>query len=119
MATDKHESEMEPEVTAQDYCVWVRNELKLEAKAHELRTKELNAILKDGESGQLSTEEMSQRTNKFTERWGNSLCHLMSAKGMSDEEIVSSIDKYHTEERERQMKWRQQEDAQRPWGRGR
>lgn len=89
-ASNEHEDDGEP--TIKNVIGHLKQNIVDSAKAHELRTKEITAILKKCESGELSVEAALALNDKYHERWGEALPGSRAYSGTSDERIIQDID---------------------------
>jgi hypothetical protein len=97
------------ELTPKDTQNWLQEEIAQLHKAVELRTKEATALATAFTKGEISAKEAAERSWKYTQRWGDALPGVMSMRGMTDEQILATIDEaQHPEFVERLMQKRTQ-----------
>jgi len=80
-------------LSPQDLQVWLAQEVRDSAKAHELRTKEATDFVTRYASGKLSAEGAAEALYRHDQRWGEALFGATATPGLSDDEIVQSIDR--------------------------
>jgi hypothetical protein len=89
MAEGLDESE---HLTPKETQTWLQEEIAQLSKAMELRTKEATALATAFTKGEISAEEAGEQRWKYTQRWGEALPGVMSMNGMTDEQILATID---------------------------
>ena len=91
MADDSREDWSKP-LSPHDVEIWVRQEVADATKAHELRVKELTEIARSYSLGQISPEEADEARFRYYDRWGDALPTISTAAGVTDEQIIESLD---------------------------
>jgi hypothetical protein len=79
-------------LSPKDMRGWVQQEIKDSAKAHELRTKELEALASAYESGKLTPAQADEQKERYEHRWGEALRGTFAFDNISDEQILAKID---------------------------
>jgi hypothetical protein len=72
----------------------LENEIVALSKATDLRLRELTGIVTAYVAGEITPEEMDKRYQQYTHRWDEALPGVLSARGMTDEEIIHQIDDF-------------------------
>jgi hypothetical protein len=72
---------------------WLKEEIRDLAKAHELRIKEATDFVTAYASGKISPEEATERLLRYDRRWGEALYGATASTDLSDEAILSAIDR--------------------------
>ena len=88
----EHDGDDNSEATIKDVIGHLKQNILDSAKAHELRTKELTAILGKCESGELSLAAALELSEKHHERWGEALRGARAYPDISDEKIIKIMD---------------------------
>jgi hypothetical protein len=93
IGTDMAEGLDESEhLTPKDMQNWLQEEIAQLDKAMELRTKEATALVTAYTKGETSHEEVAEQSWKYRQRWGEALAGVMSMRGLTDEQILATID---------------------------
>ena len=91
--TDPDKAKDEDFLTPKDLQNWFRQEVADSTKAFDLRLREATQLVMDYSQGKISPEEATRRSQAYDWRWGEALYGTSAAPGMSDAEILESIDK--------------------------
>lgn len=75
----------------------LENEIVALSKATDLRLRELTGIVTAYVAGEITPEEMNKRYQRYTHRWGEALPGVLSARDMTDEQIIAQIDNFPNE----------------------
>jgi len=87
------DAEDQPEnLTSKEMGNWLRTEISNATKALELRLKEATSFVAAYTAGEMSAREAGERHWRYEQRWGEPLPGIVSAIGMTDEQIVAAID---------------------------
>lgn len=84
-------------LSPEELTVWLKQEIRDSDKAHELRVKEATGFVTAYASGKLSPEEAADCLYRYDKRWGEALFGASASPGLSDEAILSTIDKARDE----------------------
>ena len=79
-------------LTPKETQTWLQEEIAQLSKAMELRTKEATALVTAYTKGEISAEEAGEQRWKYTQRWGEALPGVVSMRGMTDAQILATID---------------------------
>jgi hypothetical protein len=79
-------------LSPKDVASWVRQEIADADKAHELRVKELAEIAHAYSAGEVTPEQADQLHTRYYERWGDALPSISTGPGVTDEQILKSLD---------------------------
>jgi hypothetical protein len=90
---------------------WAAREIADSVKASQLRIKEAGDLAKDYAEGKLSPDEAMQKMLAYDRRWGEALFGVGSSQGLTDENILESIDEARIKARLRGSHLRQQSDG--------
>jgi hypothetical protein len=71
---------------------WLEREITDIQKAAELRIKEATRFVGAYARGELSAEQAADRTYEYDSRWGDALPGGFRSQGLTDEEILTTID---------------------------
>jgi len=97
MSHGSNNSEEEP-LSKADLIGWLEQEIKDTAKAFELRTKQAKELIDAISRNQLTVEDGMQGVMAYERRWREALPGASVAPGLTDEQILTKIDKTHEEE---------------------
>jgi hypothetical protein len=93
---DDKQSSGDP-LSVQEMQAWLAEEIRDSAKAHELRTKGAAEFVAAYAAGKLTPEEAAERLIQHDRRWGESLYGATATPGLSDEDILRTIDEARDE----------------------
>jgi hypothetical protein len=85
-------SDGEETISLPEMRKWADYELKDVAKAAELRIREVNGIVNDYASGQITAEQATERHRQYESRWGEALPGATVGDGVPDDAILAKID---------------------------
>src|SRR6185312_1311858 len=91
--------------------VWLQQEISDIQRAAELRIKEATAFVTAYAIGEISPKEAEERSYRYSRRWGDVIPGVGNTGGMSDEQILSTLDE--TRIKQRHVSSRIREDAER------
>lgn len=93
-------------LTSADLLDWLRREVTDVHKAAELRIGDVTEIATAYALGEMTAEEANKRFHRYGRRWGEALPGIASSEGMTNEQIIKTMD----EERENPVtRWNAQE----------
>lgn len=70
----------------------LEEEICAQSKASELRIREFSQFVIAYAAGELTPEQADQKLTQYRTRWGEALPGVFSAQGMTDDEILATID---------------------------
>ena len=83
---------------------WAKQELQDIAKAGELRTREVTQLQTAYSAGELSAREAYELRARYEERWDEALPGASMSDGVSDAQILATIDEARRQVREARMR---------------
>jgi hypothetical protein len=72
---------------------WLEQEISDSAKALELRMKEAASLVTAYFSGEISAQQAAERHWNYQKRWGEALPGTSAIAGLTDQEILATIDR--------------------------
>jgi hypothetical protein len=75
-----------------DMREWVQQEIKDSAKAHQLRTKELESLATAYEAGKLTPAQADEAKGRYEHRWHEALPGAYALDHLTDEQILAKMD---------------------------
>lgn len=83
----------EPEYfSPRDMREWADHELGNVKKEGELRSREINELVRAYSAGEITPEKADELQSRYQHRWGEALCGLYPGPNTTDEEILKAID---------------------------
>jgi hypothetical protein len=89
------------QLSAADAREWLAQELRDLDKARELRIKEATELVNAFERGEIAAREVYRRMNAYEDRWGEALPGTSALPNMTDDEVLTRIDRANANDRAR------------------
>jgi hypothetical protein len=102
--------------TPEEISKWAKQEIALSAKAFELRARDAKALATEYAAGDITAEQAGDRLSAYQHRWGDAMQGVYTTKGLSDEQLLATIDEAREKTRKLFAKRGSQSDL--PQGRG-
>jgi hypothetical protein len=88
-------------LTPEEMGKWLKQEIADSTKACELRIREASDLVASYTRGGISPAEALKRMVTYDERWGEALFGVSAGGNITDDAIISAIDKARSESRKR------------------
>ena len=79
------------ELTPEETRAWLRQEIDILNRAHELRIKDATSIVEAYEQGKMSLEDFAQLHGEYMDRWGETLHMIDTTRHTTDAEILAEL----------------------------
>jgi hypothetical protein len=107
--TDQEDHDRSDTMSVKDMQEWLQEQIRDSERAHELRIKEASGFVSEYAQGKLTHEQAIERMKQYDLRWGAPLFGASAAPGISDEEIVQTMDQLQREHNARLREMRRKD----------